>query len=633
MLLILLSCLTAPASYRALVRDVIDADGDGFYDEEQWAGDEHLDDLDLLPGDCNDDDPLVNPDAEEICDGVDNDCDGGTDEDLEELVGWYIDDDRDGFGDPDQPLGACPFPDNAVEDDTDCDDTDAGVFPGAAEACNGVDDDCDGEPDDGAMITWYEDPDADGYGSGTATETCDPGEGYAQEPGDCDESDPDINPGETEVCNDGIDNDCDETTDCRWSGVVSAETLDIVYGEVDGDSFGARLALGDIDGAAANDLLVSAADAWVEGEEPGKVYLFKDGLAATATDAHSIFIGPEDQSGFGVGVDLFDLDGDSRDEVIVGGDRAGGTVHVFTRPWNELSEASTATTVFTPSGSSGRFGHAVAGFVDIDGAGTPGIGVGAISASTTGGIYAVPYQGSGEFDPVSTGTLVLGEGDGDELGEVVTRGDLDGDGVPELLASAPGSDRVSDEGGAAYVFELPLSSTDIGDARSVIGGAIENGRLEGINISDLDDDGVDDLFLGAPATGWDPAGTLYVFTDLESGAVSTATADLRVDGETAYGGFGYRGLVLDLDNTGGPDLAVAASLEGAVYLFYDAAASGVLTASDADGHVELTSTQKLPLVATQAWSPDGQTLVFGCKTCVLDSAKTGAFLWLDASGP
>jgi hypothetical protein len=93
--------------------------------------------------DCNDADAGVWPGAVEACNQRDDDCDGQTDEGLDETR--YLDDDGDGHGDPDQALVGCGLPATYVAAGDDCDDADDGVFPGAGETCgDGVDQDCDG---------------------------------------------------------------------------------------------------------------------------------------------------------------------------------------------------------------------------------------------------------------------------------------------------------------------------------------------------------------------------------------------------------------------------------------------------------------------------------------------------------
>ncbi|MBI5787499.1 MAG: hypothetical protein HZA78_01400 [Candidatus Schekmanbacteria bacterium] len=93
--------------------------------------------------DCDDGKAQVNPQAVEICDGLDNDCDGLIDEGLTTI--YYRDADLDGFGDPNDTIEACTAPQGYVNQAGDCLDSDAGVYSGAPELCDGQDNNCDGE--------------------------------------------------------------------------------------------------------------------------------------------------------------------------------------------------------------------------------------------------------------------------------------------------------------------------------------------------------------------------------------------------------------------------------------------------------------------------------------------------------
>ncbi|MBM76475.1 MAG: hypothetical protein CMK59_13800 [Proteobacteria bacterium] len=151
----------------------IDDDGDGETENE---------------GDCDDQNPTINTDGNEIADNIDNNCDGNIDEG---------DDDYDGFS----------------ELQGDCNDANTGIHPGATEIANGIDDDCDGIIDE------------DTSGGD------DDGDGYSESAGDCNDNDSSISPDEDEVCDSyGIDENCDGLMD-----ELNADGCTVYLLDADGD--------------------------------------------------------------------------------------------------------------------------------------------------------------------------------------------------------------------------------------------------------------------------------------------------------------------------------------------------------------------------------------------------------------
>lgn len=158
---------------------------------------------------------------------------------------FFADSDGDGFGDANASVEACEAPIGFVADSADCDDADDAIHPGAAEVCDGADNDCNGlvdSADPGVVASseraYYRDRDGDGYGNAAeATTSCDRPAGYVVDDTDCNDAVAAINPGALEVC-DELDNDCDGLTDDADDSLSVASTT-AYYLDGDLDGFGA----------------------------------------------------------------------------------------------------------------------------------------------------------------------------------------------------------------------------------------------------------------------------------------------------------------------------------------------------------------------------------------------------------
>jgi len=218
--------------------DALDNDCDGDTDEEGADGcTEYLQDGDqdgfggpvlgcycedpgtgtLVAGDCDDGNPALHPDAEELCNGSDDDCDDVTDESgATGCINLYPDADGDLFG-AGVAECVCAGTPGFVAEPGDCNPQDPAAYPGAEETCNGQDDDCDAQTDEGSpadCTVYYMDGDSDGSGVDAQFQClCQPAAPFsATTAGDCDDQDPTVGASTSEKC-DGKDNDCDGLTD------------------------------------------------------------------------------------------------------------------------------------------------------------------------------------------------------------------------------------------------------------------------------------------------------------------------------------------------------------------------------------------------------------------------------------
>ena len=220
----------------------------------------------LQGGDCNDASNQDSPASDELCDGLDNDCDGEIDEySAVDATVWYVDADGDGFGNSMYTQPACSQPQGYSANDQDCNDNDTNINPAATEQPNSVDDDCDGIVDDNTvnydddldgftendgdcddanpMVNPAQvetinaiDDDCNGLVDDQTTLYDDDGDGFSENQGDCDDMNIAIAPNLTEICGNGVDDNCNGTED----EINAIDCVDYYYDE-DGDGFGGSL--------------------------------------------------------------------------------------------------------------------------------------------------------------------------------------------------------------------------------------------------------------------------------------------------------------------------------------------------------------------------------------------------------
>jgi Putative metal-binding motif len=172
----------------------------------------------------------------EVCDGVDNNCDGVVDVGRYMLgaTTWYVDRDYDGYGRSGSGVTACRAPSGSVAIAGDCNDGNKAIRPGVPDICgDGVDADCSGEPDPvRRRFTFFVDKDGDSFGDpNVIVEACDsaPAGYVGVDPSvvDCDDAIAKVHPFAAEVC-DSRDNDCNGVVD---DGII-------LYADADGDGWG-----------------------------------------------------------------------------------------------------------------------------------------------------------------------------------------------------------------------------------------------------------------------------------------------------------------------------------------------------------------------------------------------------------
>ncbi|MFZ5478988.1 MAG: MopE-related protein [Myxococcota bacterium] len=564
--------------------------------------------------DCDDTDAGVHPSRTETCStSHDDDCDGDTNEEAADgCTEWHPDADGDGFGDSALARCACvATPEFSVVDATDCDDADGGVNPDALETCaTSGDDDCDGETNEQDAVgcsVWYLDADGDSYGNPAAGRCgCDAyGAFSTRDTSDCDDLDGSVNPSATEVCDNGIDDDCDSGP--GGCAIVSASLAasDAEYtGASAADWAGSSVAAaGDVDGDGFGDFVVGSPS---RNSSTGAAYLVAGAATPTSTSLsmHPTFSGSsvDDSAGWSV-AGAGDVDGDGLDDLLVGSHGRGDSGSAFLL----LAASATSSRSLTSSDaeytgeSPGDYaGYAVAGAGDVDGDGFADLLVGAVDEEDAGADAGAAYVILGSTSPWS-GSLayadskLTAESPADNAGAAVaSAGDFDGDGWDDLAVGATYGG-VSDEG-AAYLFlggAVP-SAASLGSADAAfLGEAANDAAGSRLASGDFNADGYADLLVGAYLNddGGTAAGAAYLVLGHASPMSSyLASAGVQLTGEAAYDYAGFSvACAGDVDADGFEDILVGAhgnddagGFAGAAYLVRGSTSPSSTLLSSAD---------------------------------------------------
>ncbi len=566
-----------------------DADQDGFGSESMVIG--YCVNRPTLTGyieiglDCDDSDPEINPDGDEVCDSQDNDCDGLIDDEDDSLdlsTGeiFFADSDNDAFGDPDTPIQACLQPEGAASNDDDCNDENSQQRPNLWEDCDdqidnncdgfidGTDSDCVGQnPFNVSMVLWG--IHKDGRTGATVELAGDPNG--------------DLWP-DALIASPGISNNTGEVALLISTPLLGSDSVynaqHIFRAKHSFSHTGVDVAgIGDIDDDGFDDLLIGADTTGLhenplDNENPyGAVYtisgreIISPGIRGLE-EAQEILGSDHSQFGHtlsGVG----DVDGDGLSDFVVGAPTDGTEniqpkVYLFYGGRNyAVSDDADVSITINPT-PEGRLELNNIG--DLNNDGRTDVIIGGTDSEAHVYLYWGGLTLRNQRSASDADVKFIPEDGGDQAHQVASGGDLNADGVADLLIGAPYNDSNGRNAGEVYGFfggYLPESGiVDLNTAPLQLFGGNPGDRAGYVhNAGDLNGDDQKDLLIGAPTfqDSFSNQGKLYgIVVDPQRQYPSPNIEDIStqsITGPKANSRWGRKvAFIGDLDRSSYPDV-------------------------------------------------------------------------------